>query len=247
MTQLLSSEELVHLRAAGSVLRECFKNLSGEIKEGISTKTLEHKADEFISRMGARAAFRGYRGFPAAICTSLNSVVVHGIPSETEILKKGDLLSIDVGVEYKGSFADSAKTFEVGKVTPEASSLVRVTEEALSRGIEMAKAGNHIQDISWAIQSFVESNGFSVVRAFVGHGIGKKIHEEPEIPNFGRAHKGRLIENGMTLAIEPMVNAGTHEVDIQDDGWTATTKDGRLSAHCEHTIIVNGRKAEIVT
>jgi methionyl aminopeptidase len=247
MSQVLSQAEMGLIKEAGVILRDCMQDLSRGIKEGVSTKMLEHRADEFISGRNAKAAFRGYKGYPAAICTSLNSVVVHGIPSEKEILRKGDIIAIDVGVEYKGYFVDSAKTFEVGEVSPDAKRLIAVTLEALSRGIEMAKAGNHIQDISWAIQSFVESSGFNVVRAFVGHGIGRKIHEEPEVPNFGEPHKGRVIEDGMVLAIEPMVNAGTHDVEILDDGWTAVTSDNRLSAHFEHTIIVNGEKAEIVT
>lgn len=244
---LLSKEELSAVRKAGSILRKCFEAISGEIKEGVSTKAIERKTDEFITKMNARPAFRGYKGFPAAICASRNDVVVHGIPKENEILKSGDVISIDAGVEYKGCFADSAKTFAVGAISEEAKRLIRVTLEALSRGIERAKANNRVQDISWAIQSFVESNGFSVVRAFVGHGIGKKIHEEPEVPNFGRPHKGRILEDGMVLAIEPMVNAGMPEVEILDDGWTAVTKDGALSAHFEHTVIVSGNTAEVVT
>lgn len=247
MTLPLSKEELKLVRKGGAILRECLDVLSREIKDGVSTKKLERKTEEIISKRNAKPAFRGYKGFPAAICASLNNVVVHGIPSEKEILKNGDIISIDVGVEYRGFFADSAKTFTVGKVSGKAEALVSVALEALSKGIEMAKKDNHIQDVSWAIQSFVESNGFSVVRAFVGHGIGRKIHEEPEVPNFGEPHKGRIIEDGMVLAIEPMVNAGTPDVEILDDGWTAVTKDGQLSAHFEHTVIINEKGAEVVT
>ena len=243
----LTKEELDLVRKAGSILRECMDRLADEIKEGRSTLWLERKADSIISQRNARAAFKGYKGFPRAICTSLNKVVVHGIPSESDILKDGDIVGIDVGVEYKGCYADSAKTFKVGKVSPEAERLVSVTEEALSRGIAEAKKDNHIQDISWSIQSFVESSGFSVVRSFVGHGIGKNIHEEPEIPNFGEPHKGRTIKDGMVLAIEPMVNAGAPEVEIMEDGWTAVTKDRKLSCHFEHTVIVNPENTEIVT
>jgi len=247
MTAPLSKEELDKMRKAGRILRECLEELSMEIKEGVSTKALEKKAENFIEGRNAKAAFRGYKGFPAAICTSRNNIVVHGIPTEEEVLEEGDIISVDVGAEYQGTFADSAMTFAVGKLSPHAKRLISVTCEALSKGIGMAKAGNHIQDISWAIQSFVESSGFSVVRAFVGHGIGRKIHEGPEIPNYGEPHKGRLIENGMALAIEPMVNAGTYEVETLSDGWTTVTKDRRLSAHFEHTIIVNGETAEIIT
>lgn len=247
MTVRLKKNELDAMRQAGSILKECLGVLSNEATEGVSTKELESIAEDFIASRNGKAAFRGYKGFPAAICTSPNDVVVHGIPSEKEILGHGDILSVDIGVEYDGVFADGAKTFTIGEVSPEVRKLITVTEEALRRGVEMAKAGNHIQDISWAIQSFVESNGFNVVRSFVGHGIGKKIHEEPEVPNFGEPHKGRIIENGMALAIEPMVNQGTSEVRILDDGWTAITKDGRLSAHFEHTVIVNGEKPEVLT
>lgn len=247
MTTLLSKDQIDLIRKAGSIVKGCLKLLSNEIKEGVNTKTLEEKADDFIASRNARAAFRGYKGYPASICTSRNNVVVHGIPAEKEILRKGDIISIDVGVEYEGYFADAAKTYAVGRVIPEKKRLIAVAHDALYKGMKMAQAGNHVQDISWAVQSFVESHGFNVVRAFVGHGIGKKIHEEPEIPNFGQPHKGPLLEDGMILAIEPMVNAGTSEVEILDDGWTAVTKDGRPSAHFEHTIIINGKGVEIIT
>ncbi len=243
----LSKEEFTLIRKAGSILRDCMEELSKEIREGVNTKTLEQKADEFMVSRNAKAAFRGYKGFPAGICTSRNNVVVHGIPSEKEVLRDGDIISIDVGAEYEGYFADSAKTFVVGRVSKVAQRLISVTQEALTRGIEMAKSGNHIKDISRAIQSFVESSGFNVVRTFVGHGIGRKIHEAPEVPNFCQPHKGRLLEDGAVLAIEPMVNAGTADVRILDDGWTAVTEDGALSAHFEHTIIINGGSPEIIT
>ena len=247
MMAVLSRDELVSIRKAGAIVNGCLEALAGRAREGVSTKILEDIAVEFIESRNARAAFRGYKGFPAAICASRNEVVVHGIPSEKEILKEGDIISVDIGVEYEGCFADGARTFMVGVVSHEAKRLISVTEEALYKGIKMAKPDNHIQDISWAIQSFVESNGYNVVRAFVGHGIGRKIHEEPEVPNFGEPHKGRLIEDGMALAIEPMVNKGTSEVKILDDGWTAITEDGELSAHFEHTVIVKGDTTEIVT
>ena len=247
MATVLQKDERGRMRKAGAIVKECLEILFGEVKAGVSTKELEGKADEIIGSRNAKSAFRGYKGFPAGICTSKNNVVVHGIPSAEETLKPGDIISIDVGVEYEGFFADAARTFKVGQVAPETERLVSVAEESLFRGIEMAKAGNYVQDISWAIQSFVESKGFSIVRAFVGHGIGRKIHEEPEVPNFGRPHKGRFLEDGMALAIEPMVNAGTSDVEILEDGWTAVTKDRGFSAHFEHTIIVNGKKPEIVT
>ena len=247
MKQTLKENQLMFLRTAGSVLKDCLEFLSHETRPGVSTKSIELKADEFIASRNAKPAFRGYKGFPSSICASKNNVVVHGIPSEKEVLESGDILSVDVGVKYKGYFADAARTFPVGKISEDAEKLIAVTKEALKRGIRMAKRGNRIGDISWAIQSYVESNGFSVVRAFVGHGIGKNLHEEPEVPNFGEPNKGKMLEDGMALAIEPMVNAGTDDVKILDDGWTAVTKDSALSAHFENTVIINGKSPEIVT
>ena len=247
MKTLLSENELDLIREAGSIAKECLKTLAKQVKKGVSTKQLEETADDFIASRNGESAFRGYKGYPAGICTSVNDGVVHGIPSEKTILEDGDIVGIDIGVKYKGYFADAAKTFTVGRTSEDAKRLIDVTKQALSEGIKMAKAGNHVQDISWAVQSFVESNGFSVVRAFVGHGVGRKIHEEPEVPNFGEPHKGPLLEDGMVLAIEPMVNTGTSDVETLDDGWTAVTKDYGLSAHFEHTVIISGEKAEIVT
>lgn len=247
MVTILSSTQRELMRKAGSILKDFMNSLSKEIKVGVGTNVIERKADDFIASKGAKAIFRGYRGFPSSICASKNEVVVHGIPRKGEILEEGDIISIDAGVKYKGYCADCARTFAVGKISEEAERLISVTSESLNKGIEMAKTGNHVQDISWAIQSFVESNGFNVVRAFVGHGIGRNLHQEPEVPNFGKPNKGMLLEDGMALAIEPMVTTGTGEVKILDDGWTAVTKDGRLSAHFENTIIVNGEKAEITT
>ena len=247
MTTALKGDDLLLMRKAGAILKECLDLLAERTVEGVSTKALEEVAEDFITGKDAKAAFLGYKGYPASICTSRNNVVVHGIPSENEVLRSGDIISLDVGVEFKGIYADAAKTLIVGQAQEEARRLVAVTEIALQKGIEAAKAGNCVGDISWAVQSFVESRHFSVVRAFVGHGIGKSIHEEPEVPNFGGPHKGMILENGMALAIEPMVNAGTSEIEILSDGWTAVTKDGMCSAHFEHTIIINGEKAEIVT
>lgn len=247
MTTVLSKDERHSIRKAGSILSECMELLSKEIKVGVSTKALEQKADRFITSRNARPAFLGYRGYPAAICTSRNNVVVHGIPSDKDILASGDIVGIDIGVECEGYFADAARTFAVGNVSEDARHLIAITREALYKGIEKACAGNRIHDISWAVQSFVEANGFSVVRAFVGHGIGEKIHEDPEIPNFGKPHTGRTLEDGMVLAIEPMVNIGTADVKVLGDGWTAVTGDTKLSAHFEHTVIVDGKRAEVIT
>jgi len=247
MIERLSEDELSLIKKAGIILKECMDFLAGEVKEGVSTKSLEKKAEDFITSKGARTAFKGYKGYPAAICTSRNSVVVHGIPTKEEALESGDIIGIDLGVGYKGFYADAAKTFPVGEISPLAKRLISVTEEALNRGIEMARSGNHVGDISWAVQSFVERNEFNVVRAFVGHGIGREVHVEPEVPNFGKPKKGAVLAEGMVLAIEPMVNEGTGEVEVLKDGWTAVTKDKKLSAHFEHTVIVRDKNAEIVT
>ncbi|MBL7158631.1 MAG: type I methionyl aminopeptidase [Candidatus Omnitrophica bacterium] len=247
MAKILTKREKKLMRKAGEVVKRCFDVLAKDVQEGVSTKSLDETANAFIVSNKARPAFLGYKGYPASICVSRNNVVVHGIPSETEMIAAGDIVSIDIGVGCDGYYADAAKTFLVGNAKSDAEKLLTVTENALYRGIEKACAGNHVSDISHEIQTFVESNGYSVVRIFVGHGIGSQIHTKPEIPNFGPPHKGCVLEDGMALAIEPMVNIGGYEVDILEDGWTAVTKDKSLSAHFEHTVIVNGKKAEIVT
>lgn len=247
MKSTLSEDELDILRKAGSIVRGCLDELSRLVKNGTSTQELERVADMFIRDSGGDPAFRGYKGYPSSICTSVNEVIVHGIPCREKILRDGDIIGIDVGVEYCGYYADSARTYPVGSVSEEASLLMRTSKEALLKGIEKARSGNRVQDISWAIQSHVEKNGFSVVRVFVGHGIGTELHQPPEIPNFGRPKKGALLEDRMVLAIEPMVNAGVSDVQVLDDGWTAVTEDNRLSSHFEHTVIVYKEKAEIVT
>jgi methionyl aminopeptidase len=217
------------------------------IRAGVSTQELDDFAERRIRQLDARPAFKGYRGYPASICASINNEVVHGIPSKDKILKEGDIISIDLGVEYKGYYGDIAYTFAVGKVSSSAQRLMEVTRSALYEGIRKAIAGNRIGDISYAIQSYVESRGYSVVRRFVGHGIGRAMHEEPEIPNFGLPGIGPILRNGMVLAIEPMVNEGDFRVEILEDGWTAVTKDGKLSAHFEHTVLINGEEPEILT
>ena len=247
MAEILSKREKKLVRKAGEIVRKCFDTLAEDMREGVSTKALDDKASAFILSNGAKPAFLGYKGYPASICVSRNNVVVHGIPSEKETIAAGDMVSIDIGVNCDGYYADAAKTFLVGSAKADARKLTEVTRSALYRGIEKACAGNRVSDISHEIQTFVESNGYNVVRTFVGHGIGSQIHEKPEIPNFGPPHKGCVLEDGMALAIEPMVNLGGSEVDILEDGWTAVTKDKSLSAHFEHTVIVNGKKAEIVT
>jgi len=215
-----------------------FKVLEKMIRPGISTLELNRIADKEIRKRGAEPAFMGYRGFPASICASLNEQVVHGIPSKRR-LREGDIVSIDLGVLYHDFYGDAAKTFAVGRIGTQAQRLLRVTEESLYKGIEKARVGNRLYDISQAIQSWVESHGFSVVREFVGHGIGRQLHEEPQVPNFVTPGYGaRRIEEGMVIALEPMVNMGSSGVKVLSDGWTAVTVDGSLSAHFEHSIAV---------
>lgn len=231
---------------AGNIVAEVLKSLKGVIIAGATTKEIEQFADGRIRALGGKSAFKGYRGYPASICTSINEEVVHGIPSSRK-LKEGDIISIDIGVYYEGFYGDAAYTFPVGIVDQETAKLLRVTEEALYRGIGMAVEGNRVYDVSHAIQEHVEKNGFSVVRTFVGHGIGRQLHEEPQVPNFGVAGQGPRLRQGMTLAIEPMVNSGTFDVRVLEDGWTAVTQDGKRSAHFEHTVVVMPNSARILT
>jgi methionyl aminopeptidase len=246
MVIIKSSREIEQLKRSNAMVAEVFEKLRGMIVPGITTKELDQVAEEYILLKGARPAFKGYRGFPATLCISINDEVVHGIPGQRR-LKEGDIVSLDVGVNYIGYFGDAAITLPVGEVDPEAKRLLEITKKALYIGIEKAKAGNRLFDISYAIQSWVESHGFSVVRDFVGHGIGRDLHEEPQIPNFGTPHQGPRLEKGMVLALEPMVNEGTHEVRVLSDGWTVVTADGKRSAHFEHTIAITDDGAEILS
>ncbi|MFH1752660.1 MAG: type I methionyl aminopeptidase [Candidatus Omnitrophota bacterium] len=247
MIALKSSEEIALMRKAGQVIAKALDEVERYIEPGISTKDIDYRVKRIITQEGCIPAFKGYKGFPGNICSSVNSVVVHGIPKKSEILKDGDILSVDVGVLCDGYYADGARTYKVGKVSAKAASLIDVTRESLSLGINEARAGSRLTNISHAIQKYVESHKYSVVRALVGHGIGSKIHEDPEIPNFGDPDKGPVLKSGMTLAIEPMVNEGTCEVEIMDDGWTVVTRDRKLSAHFEHTILVTDDGPEILT
>lgn len=238
MIPLRSEEEIRILSEANRIVARVLKSLKKVIKPGVSTKELELLAESLVKKEGATPAFKGYMGYPASICTSINEEVVHGIPSGERILKNGDIIGIDLGVKFKDYYGDATVTCPVGKISDEAKRLLEVTEKALYKGIEKGKEGNHLFDISWAIQSFVEKNGYNVVRDFVGHGIGKSLHEEPQIPNFGKPHTGPVLREGMVLAIEPMVNQGTWEIKVLDDGWTTVTLDGALSCHFEHTIAI---------
>ena len=246
MIPVKSERDLEMLRTTGKILVRIMQRLKEFVKEDVTTEEIDRLAQELISKEGAVSAFKGYKGFPANICLSINEEVVHGIPSDRK-LKNGDLLSLDVGINYSGYFSDAASTIPIGSIGAREKKLIEVTRKSLMEGIRQAKVGNHLSDISHAIQSFVERYGFSVVREFVGHGIGQSLHEEPQIPNFGLAHLGPVLKKGMVLAIEPMVNMGTWEVRICDNGWTAVTKDGLASAHFEHTIAVTEDGPEILT
>ena len=241
-----SLREIEQLRKSNIIVAEVFQELKKVISPGVTTQELDRIVEKNILSKGAIPAFKGYRDFPASLCVSINEEVVHGIPGPRK-LKEGDIVSLDVGVNLHGYFGDAAMSVPVGEVDQEAKRLLEVTEKALYIGIDMAKAGNRLYDISYAIQAWVESKGFSVVREFVGHGIGKNLHEEPQIPNFGSPHQGPRLESGMVFALEPMVNEGTYEVKILSDGWTVVTADGKRSAHFEHTIAIIDGRAEILS
>jgi methionyl aminopeptidase len=225
---------------------EVLEGIRKRISSGVKTRELDKFAESFIRSKGAKPAFKGYRGYPSSICASVNEQVVHGIPSSVK-LKEGDIISIDIGVYYNGFYGDAALTLPVGEISSKAKKLLAVTEESLQVGIENAVTGNRLSDISFAIQNNVEPEGFSVVRNFVGHGIGRKLHEEPQIPNFGKPGQGPELMPGMTLAIEPMVNEGGWEISILNDGWTAVTKDQSLSAHFEHTVAITKNGYDVLT
>jgi len=237
MIILKTPQEIAMMREGNRILALLFENLTPLVQPGITTAELDKEAELFIRSHSAIPAFKGYRGYPATLCTSINDEVIHGIPGQ-RTLKAGDIISIDVGAFHDGFYSDTAKTFTVGKVSKKAQRLLDVTEKALHEGISQAVTGNHLYDISAAIQMVVESAGFSVVREFVGHGIGRTLHEDPQIPNFGKRGTGLPLQEGMTFAIEPMVNEGSWKVHIRDDGWTAVTADGSLSAHFEHSIAI---------
>ena len=230
--------ELDKMRKANLIVASVLEHLGTLVKPGVTTKELDTIAEEMIVQAGGRPAFKGYHGFPASVCTSINDEVVHGIPRHDKVLKDGDILAVDVGVCYEGFFGDSAKTFPVGAISSELQKLLDVTRESLFLGIKKVCAGNRVQDISAVIQQHVEASGFSVVREFVGHGIGKSLHEDPQVPNFGVSGKGPRLVEGMVLAIEPMVNSKGPGVRVLADKWTAVTADGGYSAHFEHSVAV---------
>lgn len=247
MIYLKSAREIDLMRKAGEIAAEALARVFEAIEPGISTKELDRIAEKFIRKKGAEPAFLGYMGFPASICVSLNDEVVHGIPAEDRLIKEGDLVSVDIGVKFRGYFGDIAASVVVGNENASASNLIEVTRKSLFKGIDMAVPGNRLFDISAEIQDTVEREGFSVVRQYVGHGIGKRLHEEPQVPNFGKRGTGILLRPGLTLALEPMVNEGTYEVFTAEDGWTVKTRDGKLSAHFEHTVAITEDGPEILT
>jgi methionyl aminopeptidase len=241
-----SRDEIEAMARAGQVVAETLERVGEHVRSGVTTKELDAVAEEFIRSRGGSPTFKGYRGFPAAICASPNSMVVHGIPGAYR-LEDGDVLSVDVGVTLDGFVADSSYTFAVGEIDDSAERLLQACRAALAAGIEQARAGNHVQDISHAVQKMTEEAGFSVVRSLVGHGIGRSMHEEPQVPNFGEPGRGPALSPGMTLAIEPMINAGAPDVWVADDRWSISTNDGSLSAHFEHTVAVTDNGPLILT
>lgn len=247
MIKIKSHSEIEKMKAAGSIVAETFELLKEAVKPGVTTLELDEIAAKFIKKSGAVASFKNYNGYPKSICTSVNSEVVHGIPSKKTVLKGGDIISIDIGACYKGYHGDSAKTFAVGEISEEAARLIEVTRQSFYEGVKFAVPGNRLYDISSAVQTYVEKNGFSVVRALVGHGVGSALHESPEVPNFGTAGRGVRLVSGMTLAIEPMVNMGAYHVNTLSDGWTVVTADGKLSAHYEHSVLLSENGCELLT
>ncbi len=246
MIPIKSAKDIQMLKQSGRILAAVMRKVEKKVRPGISTLDVDRISQELILKNKAEPAFKGYKGFPSCACVSVNEEIVHGIPGPRIILE-GDIVSIDLGLNYRGYFSDMAVTLPVGKVDSEKKRLIQATKQALEIGIKKACVGNYLTDISHSIQSFVEAQGFSVVRQFVGHGIGTALHEEPEVPNFGKPHTGELLTSGMVLAIEPMVNMGVSDCIIMENGWTAVTRDGAPSAHFEHTVAITDKGPAILT
>ncbi|WP_432626867.1 type I methionyl aminopeptidase [Brotaphodocola sp.] len=242
-----SAREIERMRVAGKILASVHEELGKALKPGMSTLDIDRLGEELIRSHGCVPSFKNYNGYPASICVSVNDEIVHGIPNSHRIIKEGDIVSLDAGVIYEGYHSDAARTHAVGVVDPAAQKLIDVTRESFFEGIRYAKAGNYLNDISSAIQAYAESFGYGVVRDLVGHGIGSHLHEDPEVPNFARKKKGIRLQAGMTLAVEPMINAGTWQVSWMSDGWTVVTKDHSLSAHYENTILITDGEPEILS
>ena len=247
MIILKSRTEIETMRAAGRIVFAVLEELTKHVRPGISTFELDRIAEEFIRAKGGIPSFKGLYGFPATLCTSINEEIVHGIPSKKRVLSEGNVFTADVGVQLEGIHADSARTYPVGEIAPEATRLLKVTEESLYAGIKEARVGNHVGDIGHAVQNVAEAAGFGVVRELVGHGIGRTFHEEPQVPNYGRPKRGPVLKVGMTIAIEPMITAGDPATRTLDDKWTVVTLDGSLSAHFEHTVAITENGAMILT
>ncbi len=244
--KIKTPQEIELLFQSGQILAAIIKILTSSLKNGMTTRQIDEMAEDLMAERRVRPAFKGYRGFPCCVCVSVNEEIVHGIPGDRKIVE-GDIVSLDAGVVYQGFYSDMAVTVPVGTVTPDQLHLIEVTRTSLLKGIGNARPGQHLSDISHAIQTYVESQGFSVVRDFVGHGIGRELHEEPEIPNFGPPHQGPVLEEGMVLAIEPMINMGDWQTCIRDNGWTVETMDGKPSAHFEHTVAITTDGTKILT
>ncbi|HIQ73091.1 MAG TPA: type I methionyl aminopeptidase [Candidatus Cottocaccamicrobium excrementipullorum] len=247
MVSIKSEREIQLMREAGRILAAVLEELEKALKPGMSTMDVDKLGEHLIRNHGCIPSFKNYNGYPGSICVSVNDEVVHGIPNKHHYLKEGDIVSLDAGVIYKGYHSDAARTCPVGQISPEAQKLIAVTRESFFQGIKFAKAGNHLNDISSAIQAYAEGFGYGVVRDLVGHGIGSHLHEDPEVPNFAQKRRGILLRPGMTLAIEPMINAGHYDVAWMDDGWTVVTRDGSLSAHYENTILITEGEPEILS
>lgn len=247
MISLKNNKELLIMRDAGRIAARALKLAGEAIKPGVTTAHIDSIVRQYIEGEGAVPSFLGYGGFPASCCISVNNVVIHGIPSKKCVLKEGDIVSVDVGACYKGYHGDNAYTFACGEVSEEAKALMKATYESLLEGIKKAQPGNRIGDIAEAIQKYVEARSYSVVRDFVGHGVGAKLHEDPSVPNYGKAHKGMRLLPGMTIAIEPMINAGSYDVEVLDDQWTTVTADGKISAHFEHSVAITTDGPQILT
>jgi methionyl aminopeptidase len=247
MIRIHDEESVARIRESAQLVARSLRLVEREVRPGVSTLKLDRLVEEFIRSEGGEPAFKGYRGFPASICASVNEEVVHGIPSPKRVLEEGDVISVDIGVRKDGFYGDAARTFAVGGISPEAARLLEATERALHRGIEQARPGNHLSDISHAVEEEAKRGGYGIVRALVGHGVGRELHEEPQIPNYGPAGQGPLIRAGMVFAIEPMVNQGTGEVITLADQWTVVTADRKLSAHFEHTVAVREGGPEILS
>ena len=247
MIVIKSDDDIAMMRIPAKVTAEILRDLRGYIRPGLSTKDIDDFIGRRIADAGMVSGFKGYGGFPGCACVSPNEMIVHGIPSKDTILKEGDIVSVDAGAIYKGWNSDMARTYPVGTISEEAERLIRVTRACFFEGLKYCRAGNYVSDISHAVQQYAEAEGFGVIRDYVGHGVGRELHEDPSVPNFGRPGRGAKLRKGMVLAIEPMISQGTYEVDLLDDGWGAVTRDRKLAAHYENTVVITDGEPEVIT